>query len=124
MYPATLRGYELRCVSWSEFPAIIPSSDPDALVHGMMVIDMSESQRAKIHRFEGGMFDLKPASVKIEMADGNERRQNVGVYVWNGDHSKLCPKSKKWSPEMLLSSNWHLQNINAVAEEEENMVLL
>lgn len=63
MCPATLRGYELRCVSWSEFPAIIPSSDPNALIYGMMVIDMPQSQRAKIHRFEGGMFDLTPTSV-------------------------------------------------------------
>lgn len=58
------------------------------------------------------------------MADRNELRQNVGVFVWNHDHSKLCPKSKKWSPEMLLSSEWHLTNISVVAKEEEEINLL
>ncbi|KAE9989180.1 hypothetical protein Vi05172_g6321 [Venturia inaequalis] len=124
MCPATLRGYELRCVSWSEFPAIIPSSDPDALVQGMMVINVPQSQRAKIHRFEGGMFDLKPASVNIELVDGIDMKQDVAVYVWNGGHDKLCPKSKKWSPEMLLSSKWHRQNVSVVAEDEDNIALL
>lgn len=70
------------------------------------------------------MFDLKLASVEIELIDGNEIRQDVGVYVWNRDHSKLCPKSKKWSPEILLSSEWHLKNINVVAKEEEEISLL
>lgn len=123
MCPATLRGYELRCVSWSEFPAIIPSSDPDASVQGMMVIDVPEHQRAKIHRFEGGMFDLKPATVNVELADGMEMEQAVAVYVWNGDIGKLCPKSKKWSAEMLLSSKWHRQNISVVAKEEESIAI-
>lgn len=34
--------FEMRCVSWSEFPAIIPG-DSEAVVHGMMVFDMPES---------------------------------------------------------------------------------
>jgi hypothetical protein len=127
MCPATLHGFALRCVPWAEWPAIVQVSGPkaeEAVIHGMMVFGMPESQRARIHRFEGGMFDLRRVSVDLELADGKLAKHDAGVYIWNGSESKLVPREEKiWSPDTLLGSNWHRKNISLAAKEEEEMEL-
>lgn len=125
MCPATLRGFERRCVLSAEWPAIVPAADPhaeEAVVQGMMVFGIADSQRARVHRFEGGMFDLRRVTVQMELKDGSMWNHEAGVYVWNRAESRLLPLAeKKWSPDMLLTSQWHLRVISRTAKEEEGL---
>ena len=122
MTPSTLRGYKLCAVKRRPWPAMLPSSNPNDKVRGMVVFGMLDSQRKAIHAFENGMFDLRRVNVEIELQDGSKMTHEAGIYVWNQAESRLVPpEQKQWSPSSLMQSQWFLSNIALARAEEEQL---
>ena len=122
MTPSTLRGYKLCVVKGRPWPAMLPSSNPNDEVKGMVVFGMLDSQRKAIHAFENGMFDLRRVNVEIELQDRSKMTHEAGIYVWNQAESQLVPpEQKQWSPSSLMQSQWFLSNIALARGEEEQL---
>jgi hypothetical protein len=122
MCPATVRGYQRRCVPWAQWPAVLPApSEVAAEIKGMLVFGITESQRSRIHAFEGGMFDLKRVEVEVELSNGEIWKHEAGMYVWNKGEEILNGPEKAWSPSMLMTSEWHQRNIERASAEEEDL---
>jgi gamma-glutamylcyclotransferase (GGCT)/AIG2-like uncharacterized protein YtfP len=119
MTPALLTGYTRHAVRGKQsFPAIIASGSLASTVNGMVVFGIEDKARKSIHRFEGGMFDLRKCSVVVDI-DGEVGEIECGVYIWNGDKEKMVPiQEREWSLRDLIESEWHLGNMKAFREEE------
>ncbi|KAF2245024.1 hypothetical protein BU26DRAFT_522714 [Trematosphaeria pertusa] len=122
MTPALLRGYKRYPVKERPYPAMLPSTDLEDSVWGMLVFGMLDSQRRAIHKFENGMFDLRRTEAEIELQGGERVVIEVGVYVWNRSPESLVKlEERKWKIEDLMGSEW----FNAIikrAEEEERLL--
>jgi len=120
MTPAVLRGFKRHAVRGMSWPAMLPSTDPEDEVHGMMVFGMLDSQRKAIHTFEGGMFDLRRVKVEVELVGGETIEHEAGVYVWNRSEDFLVPTEERtWEVGNLLESKWFSKVISGAAGEEK-----
>ena len=126
MTPATLHGYrraKVKGMPWPAMEAVDGKDKESSSIRGMLLFGMLEGQRKAIHRFEGGMFDLRRTKVEIELKGGEKLELDAGVYVWNGERGMLGGREEKWSIEGLLGSRW-FTNVVKRAEGEESEDLL
>ncbi|KAF2270019.1 hypothetical protein CC78DRAFT_528533 [Lojkania enalia] len=122
MTPATLLGHTRHAVKGQPYPAMLPSTNAEDKVRGMLVFSMLDAQRRAIHQFENGMFDLKRTEVEIELKDGKKVVVDAGVYVWNQSPNRLVAREDRaWKVEDLLGSSW-FTGIIKKAEVEENFL--
>ncbi|KAF2105922.1 hypothetical protein BDV96DRAFT_591789 [Lophiotrema nucula] len=120
MTPATLYGFNRFAVKGQPWPAMLPSTNSNDLVKGMLVFGMLDSQRRAIHRFENSMFDLRRTNAEIELMDGHKMIVDTGVYVWNREPGRLVSRDVKcWRLEDLMESSWFNFNIRSAEEEEK-----
>jgi len=112
MTPATLYEHKRLAVRGVRFPAVVAAaavclSDP-SMVEGLLVFDLSDSQRLDLDRYESGLYNLMPVEVWIEVVDAGEegsvrqRRMAVEaeVYVWAEPRDELVEVAEKeWSVE-------------------------
>ena len=119
MTPAIIRGYNRHAVYGADWPALAPSIHETDFVKGMAVFGLHDSQRMRIHEFQGDMFDLKKETVEIELDDGSSMELEACVYVWNQDGRLLVPVEwATWSPEDFLQSEFYDLVTDAIREEE------
>lgn len=123
MCPATLKGYERRCIKGKEYPAIVKSDRGDAVLHGMIVFGISASQRYKIHRLESGVGHLEHSTAQLELQDGSVWNHRVVLYVWDAssEDQLVSRTGKEWSPDMLLGSSLHFETTETTAQEEKKL---
>ncbi|KAF2465818.1 uncharacterized protein BDR25DRAFT_306558 [Lindgomyces ingoldianus] len=122
MTPAVLRGYNRYAVNGQPWPAMLPSTNVEDSVWGLLVFGMLESQRKAIHRFENNMFDLRRTKVEVELEGGGKVIIDAGVYVWNQSPDRLIQKEdREWKVEDLMGSAW-FNSIVKRAEDEEKLL--
>lgn len=123
MTPATLHGYRRAKVRHQPWPAMEEKEGRE--VKGVLLFGMLEEQRRRIHRFEGGMFDLRRAKVQFDGKEGEIFEIDAGVYVWNQARSELCgeEEGETWRVEDLMASVWFGRVIRGAEEEERNISL-
>ena len=119
MTPAIIRDYNRHAVYGADWPALAPSIHETDFVKGMAVFGLQDSQRMRIHEFQGNMFDLKRETVEIELNDGSSMELEACVYVWNQDGRLLVPVEwATWSPEDFLQSEFYDLVTDPIREEE------
>jgi hypothetical protein len=119
MTVATLHGYKRHAVKGAPYPAFSPSDNLRDKVTGLACFGLNAAQRKRIHDFNGRMFDLRRATIEIELSDGDIMPLEAGLYVWNKSrHHLFSTDLVVWSPHEMLQADW-FQNIVEETREEE-----
>ncbi|MCJ1280841.1 hypothetical protein MMC26_000158 [Xylographa opegraphella] len=111
MTPAKLYDYERLAVRGASFPAVVKSGavdtgDPMTEVDGLLIFDLTDAQRKYLDAYEGGLYNLMPVEVWVEVDDElgaskdgsvEKKRVVVGaeVYVWAGARDELIEVAEK-----------------------------
>ncbi|RJE22388.1 AIG2-like family [Aspergillus sclerotialis] len=116
MTQATLFGYQLYQFADSSPPVIVRSSDPKAVVDGMLIFNLNERQRNSIYELEGGLMDLVSAQVEICEEDcrgeRNLRSVEAGTFAWeNSKEGLISTKTTSWGIDGFLNSPFY-ENID------------
>ncbi|KAJ5947320.1 hypothetical protein N7466_000335 [Penicillium verhagenii] len=86
MTQATISGYQLHQYAESSSPVITPSSDPKAIVEGMLIFNLNEQQRNALYEFEAGLMHLTSVQVEICEKDADQMHQlhtvDAGAFTW------------------------------------------
>ncbi|KAJ5102178.1 hypothetical protein NUU61_004400 [Penicillium alfredii] len=113
MTQATLFGYQLHRFTESSTPVIARSSDPTAVVEGMLIFDLDEHQRNAIYELESGLMCL--ASVQVDICQRGRhdrvhslRKVDAGTFAWTGSMEGLVPlKSAAWNVDEFLQAPFY-----------------
>jgi hypothetical protein len=114
MTQATLSGYQLYEYADESIPIINASTDPNAVVQGMLIFNLNSDQRNSIHELEGGLQRL--ASVQVEICqkshqDGelSMRKIDAGTFEWD---PKWCSwtDSPRFGLRLIPGSMWDVES--------------
>jgi hypothetical protein len=106
MTPATLPGYRRFAIKWAEFPAVLPSDEPDDAVYGVLMFGLTETEKDRLLAYESGLYNVEATTVEIELIDQTNRMLTADVYVWNGPRDDLVV-GMVWSVEKFLQGHSH-----------------
>lgn len=115
MTPARLRGYKLHQFSTSSTPVIVPAAEPTAVVEGILVLGLDDTQRNAIYEVEGGLMHLVGVEVQVsqrQRAGAYEmqcaRLVDTGTFVWKGSRDGLAPLSGvSWCVDGFLTGQFY-----------------
>ncbi|GLA42058.1 hypothetical protein AnigIFM63309_010386 [Aspergillus niger] len=90
MMSATVYGFKLYQFGPDSTPVMLPSSDPQHRVEGMLILGLNEEQRNKVYEYESGLMRLVDVQAYISQLDSFEgyeirsvRIVDAGAFVWN-----------------------------------------
>jgi len=107
MTPAYLTGAIRVAVRGKPYPAVLKSTRPGDIVHGMLVFGLREGQKTRIQDFEGPSFTPETDLITFELADGQIATVMARIFVWNAGTDKLvCRQDMEWRTEDLLEDEW------------------
>ncbi|MCJ1433059.1 hypothetical protein MMC27_002418 [Xylographa pallens] len=102
MTRATLYDHERLAVRGASFPAVMKSAavymwEPMTEVDGLLVFDLTDSQRKDLDDYEGGLYNLVPVLVFVELDDELDASDVVEaeVYVWAGSRDELVEVAER-----------------------------
>lgn len=105
MVPGKLFGYTLFAQRIGNFPAILDTENPEDVVTGMVIFGMSEGQRQRLDRYEGGWYSREMVNVNIPLSSGEHIDILVFAYIWAQSRNKLIsPSAKTWSLDEYMHS--------------------
>lgn len=105
--PATLPHYRRHAIKWADFPAIIPSDQPNDAVDGVLMFGLDRAEKSRLHAYEGRLYTVELAEVEIELADESSLTLAADVYVWKGLRDELLEmEDTLWSVEGFLQSRF------------------
>ncbi|KAJ5371253.1 uncharacterized protein N7496_007345 [Penicillium cataractarum] len=110
MTKATLHGYELYQIAEKSVPVIARSANPDAIVKGMVVFNLGDSERNDISELEICLKHLEAVQVEIECMAGKKPKRFVdaGTFVWSGSVDGLIRMySASWDPTSFVNSSFY-----------------
>lgn len=102
MTPATLPQYRRFAIKWADFPAVLPSDEPDDAVEGVLMLGLNEREKDRLYAYESGLYTVEVRDVKIELFDQSSLVLAADVYVWNGSTDDLV-EGKVWSVKEFLA---------------------
>ncbi|MCJ1379694.1 hypothetical protein MMC17_002796 [Xylographa soralifera] len=118
--PAILYDHERLAVRDAPFPALVKSAavymrDIRTEVDGLLVFDLTDSQRKDLDDYEAGLYNLMPVEVWVEVVgEGGSREEgkverkkrtmvNAETYVWAGRRDELVEVAEKeWDVDEIL----------------------
>lgn len=103
MTPATLPDYRRFAIKWADFPAVLPSEDPNDAVDGVLMFGLNEVEKDRLHCYENGLYTVELAGVEIELSDDSSLTLAADVYVWKGPLDDLV-EGKVWRVDEFLRS--------------------
>lgn len=101
--PAILPSHRRHRVRHADYPAILPSSDPDACVRGTLVTGLTDGDIWRLDIFEGSEYSRQKVQVKIlrkTSDDGGENNKEeeqeaeCETYIWTAAPSRL--ETSEW----------------------------
>jgi len=98
---ALLQGYDRKGVRHEVYPVIVPSTI-HSLVQGIVYLDVSSSDLAKLDRFEGEYFFRK----KEQAVTPDMKILPVEVFVLKEEYYAII-SSGKWDPEHFSTTGIH-----------------
>ncbi|RAL04220.1 uncharacterized protein BO80DRAFT_258590 [Aspergillus ibericus CBS 121593] len=116
MTRATLRGHKLYRIGPDSTPVMVPSSDPQDTVEGMLIFGLDAVQRNAIYEKESGLMELVNVRVTITQVDGllqrhvvlSQRVVDAGAFVWVDSQEGLIPMERNaWPVDEFLGSQFY-----------------
>ncbi|GKZ36489.1 hypothetical protein AbraIFM66950_007605 [Aspergillus brasiliensis] len=90
MMHATVYGFKLYQFGPDSTPVMLPSSDPQHRVEGMLILGLDEEQRNRVYEYESGLMKLVDVRAHITQLDSFEgydirsvRIIDAGAFIWN-----------------------------------------
>ena len=102
MTQATLVGYRLYYFAHGSTPVIAPSSDPQAVMEGLLIFGLDEQQRNEIYELEAGLARLLNVQVEVcqKVGDGlaarSVRTVDSSTFVWDGSREGFGTYWESW----------------------------
>ncbi|PYI04370.1 hypothetical protein BO78DRAFT_173828 [Aspergillus sclerotiicarbonarius CBS 121057] len=116
MTRATLQGHKLYQIGSDSTPVMLPSSNPQDTVEGMLIFGLDADQRNAIYEEESGLMELVNVQATITQVDGmlqrhvilSQRVVDAGAFVWVGSQEGLIPMDKNaWPVDGFLGSQFY-----------------
>lgn len=87
--PGKVYGYERYLVLGCDHPAAVESADKSSSIDGLLICLENESQRKKLHDFEGDSYDAELVSVTLD----NGVIVDADMYVWVEKRDQLSTEA-------------------------------
>lgn len=105
MIPGKLIRFKMFSQRIGDFPAILDTGNPADVVTGMMILGLSEGQRQRLDRYEGGWYSREVVNVKVHLSTGEYVNIMAHTYIWAQGRNELAsPNTRIWSIDQFISS--------------------
>lgn len=103
MTPAVLPHHRVYAIKDRIFPALLDDGTEKDVAEGMVIFGLTEAERQRFDRREGGWYSREQRAVFIRMATGDEQVVGAHVYIWaQGSEHLIDRDEKQWSLEEFV----------------------
>ncbi|EEQ31107.1 hypothetical protein McanMca71_005719 [Microsporum canis] len=110
MTQASLLCHKLYLFQGVNLPLVMPSTQTEDYVDGMLVFNLTPERRGWIHELEASNeIELRNVHVEIILDDGNLCTIDAGAFVWNGttDTGIVPAPATQWRIDEFLLGPWY-----------------